>query len=651
MAAVLAFPGLSSAATYCVQGPCEGETRATVQAAIDSAALTPERDRINIGVGSITGSQFEADTDVDIVGAGSGPGGTELYAPAGLGDPPRYWVSDPRATIRDLSVRRDGADGVQALRLAGTGENVSITITAGSLNATALIMEGTATFRGGSGGFTVPAQSDIGVQNVGGTRLTIEDSVLTAGRGIVASEAMTVRRSRVAGSRSGIEATGSSVTVDSTLIQLIDDPAVSGTGLVAATNSLRDASLLARGVTIVGDPDDAGQHGVASVTSTTRSASVAVRGVIVRDVAGDHLTRSSSGTGAADLSISYSDYDFDQKGSAGNGTLTEGEGRLNNVDPLFESAAGADYRLRAGSPLIDVGDPAGLAEGESATDRAGQARVADGTGDCGFRRDIGAHEYRAPERAPVASVAASALSAPTGSAFTFNGSGSCDPDGAGLSQYNWRFSDGTTASGPVVQHAFPWFGQHSAAVTVTDGGGQSTSALIRVVVTPRAGKCVNVFTGSAAANNEKGSAFGDLMNGLSGNDKLFGQGGDDCLLGGRGNDGLNGGTGKDSLKGESGKDKLSGVSGNDRLDGGANNDSLNGGTGNDRLIGGTGNDKLSGGTGRNVYSGGSGNDTITSFNKKNERVDCGKGRDTVRADARDKLRGCERVTRVRLLRR
>jgi Ca2+-binding RTX toxin-like protein len=182
---------------------------------------------------------------------------------------------------------------------------------------------------------------------------------------------------------------------------------------------------------------------------------------------------------------------------------------------------------------------------------------------------------------------------------------------------------------------------------------------------PKPGACANDQNGTAANDTLNGTDFGDNLFGFAGNDTLNGLGGDDCLTGGTGNDRLNGGEGKDTLEGNSGNDvadggngadKGSGGSGRDRMSGGAGNDSLNGqsgndtlsgGTGNDKLSGSTGNDKISGGSGKNTYSGGPGKDTISAANGRVEKIDCGSGRDSVRADRKDKVKHCERVRRTR----
>ncbi len=99
---------------------------------------------------------------------------------------------------------------------------------------------------------------------------------------------------------------------------------------------------------------------------------------------------------------------------------------------------------------------------------------------------------------------------------------------------------------------------------------------------------------------------------------------------------LSGGSGKDRLEGGTEDETLSGSSGNDRL---------NGGSGSDRLSGGSGSDWLKGGRSRDELKAGSGRDSIHARDGRRDRVDCGRGRDTVAADRYDRLRRCERVSR------
>jgi Ca2+-binding RTX toxin-like protein len=160
-------------------------------------------------------------------------------------------------------------------------------------------------------------------------------------------------------------------------------------------------------------------------------------------------------------------------------------------------------------------------------------------------------------------------------------------------------------------------GSGEYTVTMTDLAGTAT-AKVDIHLTfldrtplpplPVTGPCKNVVRGTKAANTLKGTTRGDLIHAGAGNDKVFGGAGDDCLYGQAGNDTLSGGAGKDKLDGGKGKDKLKG------------------------------------GPGTDTFIGGAGNDTINSKDGRRETVNCGKGRDRVKADKRDKLKGCERRT-------
>ena len=200
---------------------------------------------------------------------------------------------------------------------------------------------------------------------------------------------------------------------------------------------------------------------------------------------------------------------------------------------------------------------------------------------------------------------------------------------------------------------------------------------------PVPGRCVNQQAGTASADGLVGTRFGDRLVGAAGNDRLsgldgedciYGQGGNDSATGDRGRDFVSGGSGKDRLFGDSGRDdvrggsgadhlrgssgldRLSGGVGNDRMDGGSNEDRMFGGAGNDRMRGGAGSDSIEGGsgkdhidvgTGRNVALGGSGDDRILAANSRRDRISCGKGDDSVRADATDRVsRNCETVHRI-----
>lgn len=134
----------------------------------------------------------------------------------------------------------------------------------------------------------------------------------------------------------------------------------------------------------------------------------------------------------------------------------------------------------------------------------------------------------------------------------------------------------------------------------------------------RPGRCQNIVQGRRGTDILTGSSAGDLIVGRQDVDFLFGLGGPDCIRGERGGD---------------------------IIDGGDGDDTVDGGSGDDRMKGGDGDDRLYGRRGRNRYNGGKGNDRIYARNGIAEIVECGAGRDRVKADSGDRLRRCEIVTR------
>jgi hypothetical protein len=162
------------------------------------------------------------------------------------------------------------------------------------------------------------------------------------------------------------------------------------------------------------------------------------------------------------------------------------------------------------------------------------------------------------------------------------------------------------------------------------------------------------ITGSRRAEAIYGLGGRDTIRARAGNDCLFGGAGTSRLFGGAGNDVVAGAVGADGARaayadridGGAGDDVLDGWDGDDTIRGGEGNDRIEGWSGRDKISGGAGDDAIGGGSGRNVISGGPGDDRIASANGIAETVDCGPGRDLVRADRSDRLHACERIKRV-----
>jgi prepilin-type N-terminal cleavage/methylation domain-containing protein len=86
-------------------------------------------------------------------------------------------------------------------------------------------------------------------------------------------------------------------------------------------------------------------------------------------------------------------------------------------------------------------------------------------------------------QAPTAVMAdPSPATGPTGTEFSFDGTGSSDPDtGDSIATYAWNFGDGITGSGPTVTHIYALDGIYTVTLTVVDSRGLTSSPVSRNV--------------------------------------------------------------------------------------------------------------------------------------------------------------------------
>jgi parallel beta-helix repeat protein len=213
-------------------------------------------------------------------------------------------------------------------------------------------------------------------------------------------------------------------------------------------------------------------------------------------------------------------------------------------DALFVNAAGADYRLLAGSPAID----AGTATNAPAQDIAGVGRPQ------GAGIDLGAYEFfaGAPDPDPIPDPTPDPDPAP-------------NPDG----------SSAAAGADPYVAGA--------TALVVRGTAGDDA---ITIDVTGKRKDLLVTINGVAQAPVARKSVARIVAFGLDGNDRieltakvkhaafLDGGAGDDTLIGGRRGDVLVGGAGDDALLGNKGNDALFAGPGADSLDGGSGSDLL-----------------------------------------------------------------------------
>ena len=90
-----------------------------------------------------------------------------------------------------------------------------------------------------------------------------------------------------------------------------------------------------------------------------------------------------------------------------------------------------------------------------------------------------------PGNPPVAKASSNMAVTLIGQKVSFDATGSHATDGSQL-KYLWNFNDGTTASTPKVEHAFPLNGTTFAALVVTDARGAQSMATVNVTIQTQA---------------------------------------------------------------------------------------------------------------------------------------------------------------------
>ncbi|MCJ7555421.1 MAG: PKD domain-containing protein [Gammaproteobacteria bacterium] len=119
-------------------------------------------------------------------------------------------------------------------------------------------------------------------------------------------------------------------------------------------------------------------------------------------------------------------------------------------------------------------------------------------------------------QAPVADVGGP-YAVDTGVAITFDGTGSSDPEGAGLT-YAWNFGDTRSGTGPSPAHTYVTAGTYDLSLTVSDGQLSSNPSLTTVTVTDPA----QAPGGEAVYANNCQACHGDPWAGPAYDDMLMG---------------------------------------------------------------------------------------------------------------------------------
>lgn len=109
-----------------------------------------------------------------------------------------------------------------------------------------------------------------------------------------------------------------------------------------------------------------------------------------------------------------------------------------------------------------------------------------------------------PSYQPVAVIVPSVLGGPVPLPVRFDGSGSHDPDGTIVS-WSWDFGDGSTGSGPIVDHTFTTAGWVYVKLSVTDNAGLTADEY----------QSINVTTdgADAPATSDESNTYGTIVSG------------------------------------------------------------------------------------------------------------------------------------------
>lgn len=379
-----ALPSVAAATDYCVgqnTSCAPANHRDKFQNALDAAAATPDADRILLGAetytaGTVAGYVYNAPSPVEVVGAGVGK--TVLTGQTGA-DSVLHMSGGAGTAVSDLTIRLPQGVGV-GLNTDNTARRIEVIEAAGVpitgagygvyLGNGATLDESTVTLK------ALPTGVFIANGHVS------RSTVTTAGDSAIKVNNGSIERSRVKGF-TGVEAYGGVSSIVSS--QIIGGE---NYGIWVGSYAGVDRTVVnAENVTILGG--DAGKGAYATTELDTGwSAELHLTNSLIRGFPSS-LAATAPGTGEAKVVASYSDYVPPGAGAAtGAKASIEGTNVSNVGDAGFVNAAGGDFHLLAGAPLVDAGDPA-TAQG---LDLDGNALVTDGNGDGAARRDIGAFE-------------------------------------------------------------------------------------------------------------------------------------------------------------------------------------------------------------------------------------------------------------------
>lgn len=307
--------------------------------------------------------------------------------------------------------------------------------------------------------------SNFGVRTLGNYSYDLSDLSIHADFGLDAS-AGTVNAKRLdieASMRGATVGPGTTLRLDSSLIDLGTKPNGSGVAVDYSNPAAQSAIAYLRSVSIVGGGSNT--RGIRVNAGDGDDFQVRADSVILngQQIAAQAFSTASSVE--ASVRLGYSSYDpstFYTGGAVGNVTEAIGNKPSSSATyPAFVNAAGGDYRLSGSSPLLDAGNPAfnGILFGPI-MDLASNPRELHSDGACepAAKADIGAYEYLPPS--PTATIDSgpadgSVITDPADAAPTFTMTSSrtcyqtfgCSVDGSGLAPCSSPYSPGVLSEG------------------------------------------------------------------------------------------------------------------------------------------------------------------------------------------------------------
>ena len=390
-----ALPAAAGAADYCVapNTGCGPTNVASVEQALDLADDATDADRVFLGATDYTAPNvggfqyYQSNGAVEIVGEGAGQ--TILTSPGGGGDCVVCLAGGPGTSIHDLTIRvpQNAVSGLMAIHTTNTARRIEVIEDPTQANTRSGVgLEDGGTLEDSS--VTLGDTSETRAVSFGLGGGTVRRSVLSAWTGVLSRDGGTIERSRVTGADAGVLGKGNVTTITGSVIRFTNG---AGAGIAAHSRPGFHTIVNADGVTIVGPggPNTSGAF-VGLEPAPDANADVNMTNSIIRGVSAALSAVPANGTGQANITASYTDYD--PSGNVAEGAKASiSQTSVSNVgDAGFVDAAGGDYHLLPGSPLIDTGDPAA----PQGLDLDGDPLVADGNGDGGARRDLGAFELQ-----------------------------------------------------------------------------------------------------------------------------------------------------------------------------------------------------------------------------------------------------------------